>query len=1144
MRVEMTQEVTVQLLGAPEARLESRAVAFAADMRYQCLAYVAAAGDWVRRDDLVYMFWPDTPQDEARKHLRQLLKRIRKLEWLTGFESDAKRVRWPVATDVAQFREAVRCSDWSQAIAHYRGAFLADLDKGPAEFSSWLEGERGDLQRAWRDALMAGCPELLKARPAEVLEALERFSLEQTLDEEVLRLHLRCLAEAGKMGELGRVYDAFAARLYAEVEAAPAAETQTLYRVLNESAPRGEGGAGPQALNVFPTLVKSVFVGREQALKKLGDALTVALGGHGRAVVVEGEAGVGKTRLVEEFLLPLSGLQLFSGRCFERELSAPLEPVSAALSSLGGAARPASANEVRPWSDDPFVRSSVHKALTAQLVQAARLVRGTVLWIDDLQWADAATLEFLSYAAKRVQGEAVLIVLTYRREHHSELRDWLAHLAERRALTTLSLGRLEAKDTQRLLRDLACADFTELAWLADFVHQETEGNPFFVMEYLRWLYDTAVLELDEAQLICTLDRAAMPTAQLPDGIRTLILARYHSLPTSTRELLDITAVIGRRFEFGLLEAACAQTASELWARFAPLLGMGLVVEEPADHYAFSHDKLRQTIYNNLSPPLRRSLHAQLAAMLQNRQPDPAELAHHYLRAHLWTQAFAALMAAATEAVKVTNAWESALQALARAADILDYLPDADRKRFEVLKLRERLYEYLNRLSERAATVERMIALAERLGDPHLAAEAQVKRMSVLMDYGDKAGALEAQSLAVKSFNALGDRAALADIYREIGYFAWKNSDYQGVLEAGATALELYRQLGNRHAEATITGNIAQAYKYLGRHQDALAWADKAATLYQTLGNRLGLYFKLDILAWIHEQRGELSAAKALLEQLITLCEGMGDKHLQVEKNVRLGRICRELLEPRLALDYFKAAAGLGADTGDARHEAYPLLYVAATQEHLADYEAAAHTYEQVARLLETAYAITGAASELIGQADALTQWGGVLHRALGRFDEALGCYNRAATLYGRQGPGQSLSKLLLARAALQWQRGYLEASQQDFSSAHDLAAELGDAPRQTVALASLGVVYRDLGRLEDSIEASLNALAQVTKLGDLTAEARILLSLADSYRACGHTAEAGRCLERSLALRDKLGDVAGKKVVERELASLRHSAAD
>ena len=141
MTVEVTNEPLVQLLGVPKARLDTHTVEFTADMRYQCLAYLAVVGDWVRRDDLVFLFWPDTPQDRARKHLRQLLKRIRKLEWLTGFDSDARRVRWPVTTDVAQFREAVQRNEWAKVVASYGGAFLEGLDEGAPEFLSWL-GER------------------------------------------------------------------------------------------------------------------------------------------------------------------------------------------------------------------------------------------------------------------------------------------------------------------------------------------------------------------------------------------------------------------------------------------------------------------------------------------------------------------------------------------------------------------------------------------------------------------------------------------------------------------------------------------------------------------------------------------------------------------------------------------------------------------------------------------------------------------------------------------------------------------------------------------------------------------------------------------------------------------------------------------
>ena len=953
---------------------------------------------------------------------------------------------------------------------------------------------------------------------------------------------LRCLLPKGLYTEVGVEPEEATQRLFGELEGV--AQRTSLENDGLENDGRAErNNLRPE---VFLVLLKRAFVGRERDLERLSDHLALALSGQGRAVAIEGEAGVGKTRLVEEFLAPLTGLHVLSGRCFERELSAPLEPIFAALGSLGETNPQPLADDVRPWSDDPHVRSSVHQTLTAKLVQAARGGRGTVLWIDDVQWADAATLEFLSYAAKRVQGEAVLVLLTYRREHRADLQGWLTHLAERRALTSLPLGRLDAEVTRRLLISLSCESFTDSARLADSLHRETEGNPYFVMEYLRWLYDTGALDLDDAQQICGLHRA-VPEAGLPEGIRTLLMARYHSLPETTRELLDAAAVIGRRFDLELLEAVCPYTPAELWSAFAPLLTMGLVTElptqEPTEHYALSHDKLRQTVYDGMAPPLRRSLHALLAEVLQHHF-DPSELAHHCLRARLWPQAFDAIMAAVEEAVEVTSAWGSALQGLARAEDILDFLPEGNRKRFEVLRERERLLEHLHRLNERAATVEEMVVLAERLGDPPLQATAQLERMSVRRDYGEEAGAREAQRLAIDLFTRSGDEAAVADVYREAGYAAWKNSDYGGVLEAGFTALGIYQRLGNRRAEAATTGNIAQAYKRLGKHNEALEWAGRAADIYQELGSRLGLYLRLDTQAWICEQQGELSAAKALLEQLIVICEALGDKHLQLEKQLRLGRVCRDLAEPRRALEHFRAAARLGATTGAASHESHPLLYVAATLEHLGEFGEAVRTYERVVQLLETAYAVTGVETELVEQADALTLLAGVLHRTLARPGDALRCFGQAESIYHQQGQSRSLSRLLMERATLHWQQKAFEASRDDFQKACALAVQDGDVSREAAALASLGVVYRELAQPDRSIETSLEALEVVTRLGDAQAESYVLTSLARSYRSCHRLPEARDCLERSLHLRRDFGDLAGEEEVRRELGSLIEHAVE
>src|SRR5215211_6192089 len=132
--------------------------------------------------------------------------------------------------------------------------------------------------------------------------------------------------------------------------------------------------------------------------------------------------------------------------------------------------------------------AGIYQALTRELVKEVRGTghEGLVLFVDDLQWADPATLDFLSYLAKRASRERVLLVVTYRREDVRALSRWLDNLAEHRAITTLSLNRLSIEDTTMLLGHMSSRTFARLPDLAAFLQRESEGNPFYAVEYLRW----------------------------------------------------------------------------------------------------------------------------------------------------------------------------------------------------------------------------------------------------------------------------------------------------------------------------------------------------------------------------------------------------------------------------------------------------------------------------------------------------------------------------------------------------------------------------------------------------------------------------------------------------------------------------------
>ncbi len=133
-------------MGGARARLGSASVEFFPDKRYQLLAYLAYVGDWVSRDKLSYLFWPDTSTEAARHSLRQLLKRVRQLNWLSDLEADEHRLRWIVETDVAAFRQARDSGKLDEALSLYGGPFLRGLDSyEESEFAGWLEIEREHL---------------------------------------------------------------------------------------------------------------------------------------------------------------------------------------------------------------------------------------------------------------------------------------------------------------------------------------------------------------------------------------------------------------------------------------------------------------------------------------------------------------------------------------------------------------------------------------------------------------------------------------------------------------------------------------------------------------------------------------------------------------------------------------------------------------------------------------------------------------------------------------------------------------------------------------------------------------------------------------------------------------------------------------
>lgn len=295
---------SVQLSGKAKLNLGDKIIEFLPNKRFQLLAYLAYQGNWVSRDKLVFLFWPDEPNHTARQNLRQLLKHIRKFTWLENLESDENRLRWLVNTDVGVLKKALERGHVEHAVQLYGGVLCVDLENGEAgEFSNWLELERQTLHKLWLEAALKLADDF-EAREnfSQAARVFEKLHQSEPLAEDNLRRYLRNLALSEQNDRAREVFARHEKLLKEEFNSEPTAETLNLIQAIRQ----GEVMEKVSALTTTKTKTKlrhnlpiqaTAFVGREIDQKKLASLLDDT---NCRLVTVVAPGGMGKTRLAIE----------------------------------------------------------------------------------------------------------------------------------------------------------------------------------------------------------------------------------------------------------------------------------------------------------------------------------------------------------------------------------------------------------------------------------------------------------------------------------------------------------------------------------------------------------------------------------------------------------------------------------------------------------------------------------------------------------------------------------------------------------------------------------------------------------------------------------------------------------------------------
>lgn len=630
----------ISLLGIPALAIDGSAVQISRRKSRALVYFVAAHERPVAREQLLELLWPDLEPTAARQTLRTTLHGLRRALGPALVVSDAS-VALANNTVVDARRLAAAVADpgidpasLAAALEHYRGEFLAGFDFVDAlPFEAWLIGER----ERYRGLAIRGWTRLARLREqqgdyAAALAALERAlafdPLQEDLERDAMRLHYLAGDRVGAI----RRYEQLRERLDAELGVPPMAATRALYdAVITDTLP-AQAPAQPsaRASAKVPPPARSPatlpFTGRNSELARLHE-----LTAGGSFALIEGEPGIGKTRLAEEFLQS-SGALVLSGTAYELEQAIPYHPVIEALRSL--ATRPdwpalQTQIDLAPvWLGEVArLAPALAPALALQPALAqpneSRLWEGVsrflhtlgrrqqvVFFIDDLHWADTATLGLLSYLVRQVADGRVFFLATARPVTPREpLAALLQTLTRAGRLARLPLDRLDADATTDLAHHLSP---TYAYPLAEWLLRSAEGNPYILAELVRYARDHAVLQADG-----TLNLTALTAAPvIPQGVYSLIQSRLAQLSEAARRMLDAAVAVGREFEFDIAVRAAALSETAALDALDELRAAGLVVPL-ADglRYAFNHTLTMEVAYREVGEPRHRLLHRRVAEAL-------------------------------------------------------------------------------------------------------------------------------------------------------------------------------------------------------------------------------------------------------------------------------------------------------------------------------------------------------------------------------------------------------------------------------------------------------------------------------------------------------------------------------------------------
>ncbi|MEM7797671.1 MAG: BTAD domain-containing putative transcriptional regulator [Chloroflexota bacterium] len=848
------------------------------------LAYLALSAVPRPREKLISLLWAESAGDAARKNLRNLLWAIRRElgpDVIIGESGESLQIAGSVWVDGLSFQAEIDAGDgplsWEEPIALYRGELLEafHIRDAPA-FEQWVLAERERFQQKYLNTVRR----LLswyrtEGRQTDLIEKARRALSIDPLQEGIHRLLIEAYAAQGDRSDALQQFDLLRETLWEELGVTPVDETLRLIDQITAgrltetlNSPLSSAQKSPSLLyhhhlegKPFP------FIGQQPALNQLDRTLHIVRSGRAHISLIQGEMGIGKSRLWLEWAGQQRSLSILSTSCLPPTQTIPFYPLISLMRSTPRLFP--TATDSRPVPDIWLVelarlvpellsafphlqppqilspeedRLRLFEALTRLLTPPAG--ETLVLFIDDAHWTDQATLDWLGYYTHQLRDQSIMLVLSLRTEEMPQsVQTQIANWQRLGSVSEIRLPGLSEAEAHKLIHSV-----NPQAPMPDRIYQRGGGNPYFLIELSHSF-----------------------VADIPHALRDLIHSRLSKLPDIERQVVETAMIVEPLIEFDILLGVSGRSEEELLAAVDNLIAKH-ILHEPQQRCEFVHPLLPEVIRSEMSVTRQRILHRRSAKTLQHHYADRLPEIASYLARHF---ALAEEAEAAGRYAEIAGDHALRVAALKEAADFyqqaLAYGENPDR--FQKLG---RVYQLLGELDSARSAYWQAIEGYEQLQQPDLGLKISVDLGESYIQSGQPN---LAQDTIHEVLGALDDKTppeVIARAHLVLGSALLRNGS---VLDAAQHQFEVAFDIASRQNLPNLAayarfeeGNVVAQRGELGPAQalqeEAIEWAQRGNDVYmQVLAtNNLAYYAVLS---------GRLTVGERAIQDGLALIEAHG-----------------------------------------------------------------------------------------------------------------------------------------------------------------------------------------------------------------------------------------------------------------------------